>query len=46
MAKRTTVAIPCPRCGLAGARVIGRSESHPVVYLKCTECGRVSVVPE
>jgi ribosomal protein L37E len=47
MAKRNTpAAVVCPRCGLAAAKVIGRSESLPVIYLRCEECGRASVVPE
>jgi hypothetical protein len=46
MAKRTTPAVVCPRCGLAAAKIIGRSESLPVIYLRCDECGRASVVPE
>jgi hypothetical protein len=46
MAKRTTPAVVCPRCGVAGARIIGRSESLPVVYLRCDDCQRTSVVPE
>jgi hypothetical protein len=36
MAKRTSAAaIVCPRCGMPGAHVIGRSESQPVIYLRC-----------
>ncbi len=47
MAKRnSSSAIVCPRCGVAGARVIGRSESYPVIYLRCDDCGRTSVQPE
>ncbi len=46
MAKRIPPAVVCPRCGIAAARIIGRSESLPVVYLKCSDCGRASVVPE
>jgi hypothetical protein len=46
MAKRTTAAILCPRCGLAAARIIGRSESLPIVYLRCGECNRTSIAPE
>jgi hypothetical protein len=26
--------------------VIGRSESLPVVYLRCDDCGRTSIAPE
>ena len=32
MAKRPTSGIVCPRCGVPSARVIGRSESLPVLY--------------
>jgi len=47
MAKRPTAgAIICPRCGVPSARVIGRSESLPVVYLRCEECGKTSISPE
>jgi len=47
MAKRTSSsAIVCPRCGIAGARIIGRSDSYPVIYLRCDDCGRTSVLPE
>jgi hypothetical protein len=46
MAKRTAPAIVCPRCGVAAARVIGRSESLPVLYLRCDDCGRTSISPE
>jgi len=28
------------------AKVIGRSESLPVVYLRCDDCGRTSISPE
>lgn len=47
MAKRNTSnGVVCPRCGMAGAHVIGRSESLPVVYLRCDDCGRTSIAPE
>jgi hypothetical protein len=46
MSKRTTPAVVCPRCGAPAARIIGRSESLPVLYLKCTDCGRTSIAPE
>ena len=46
MAKRQPPAILCPRCGVAGARIIGRSESLPILYLRCSDCGRTSVMPE
>jgi len=46
MAKRSSAgAVICPRCGVPSARVVGRSESHPVVYLRCDECGKMSVLP-
>lgn len=35
----------CPRCGRSNARVIGRSETLPVMYLRCDECHQVSVAP-
>jgi hypothetical protein len=35
----------CPRCGRPAARVIGRSESFPVLYLQCSDCGQTSVAP-
>jgi hypothetical protein len=47
MAKRpSSGAIVCPRCGGPSARVIGRSESLPVIYLRCEECGKTSISPE
>jgi hypothetical protein len=47
MAKRTSSGVVvCPRCGVPSARVIGRSDSYPVVYLRCDECGKPSVLPE
>lgn len=47
MAKRAqSGAVVCPRCGAPSARVVGRSESHPIVYLRCDECSRMSVQPE
>ena len=35
----------CPRCGRLNARIIGRSESFPVVYLRCDGCSNTSVAP-
>lgn len=35
----------CPRCGRPSAVIIGRSESHPVIYLRCEECKQTSVAP-
>ena len=35
----------CPRCGRPDAQIIGRSESFPVVYLRCDECRQASVAP-
>jgi len=35
----------CPRCGRSTARIIGRSESFPVLYLRCDECRHTSVAP-
>ena len=46
MAKRSTSGIICPRCGVPGAKIIGRSESLPVLYLRCDDCGKTSVSPE
>ena len=46
MAKRTNAGVICPRCGVASAKVIGRSESYPVVYMRCDDCGRTSISPE
>ena len=48
MPRRTSAAtagVVCPRCGMLAARIIGRSESLPVVYLQCEDCGRTSVAP-
>jgi hypothetical protein len=47
MARRTNAAVGvvCPRCGMLAARIIGRSESLPVIYLQCEDCGRTSVAP-
>ena len=36
----------CAVSTVAGARVIGRSESLPILYLRCSDCGRTSVMPE
>lgn len=33
----------CPRCGRPEARIIGRSESVPVVYLRCDGCRLASI---
>jgi translation initiation factor 2 beta subunit (eIF-2beta)/eIF-5 len=46
MAKRSTQEVVCPRCGMLSARIIGRSESLPVIYLRCEDCGRTSIAPE
>ena len=46
MAKRPTGVVICPRCGVPNARVVGRSETYPVVYLRCDDCGRMSISPE
>lgn len=35
----------CPRCGRPSAKVIGRSESFPVLYLRCDDCRLTSVAP-
>lgn len=35
--------VECPRCGRATARIIGRSENVPVVYLRCDGCHLTSV---
>jgi len=35
----------CPKCGRASARIIGRSESFPVLYLRCDGCSHTSVAP-
>ena len=47
MARRPNAAVGviCPRCGMLAARIIGRSESLPVIYLQCEDCGRTSVAP-
>ena len=47
MARRpnAAVGVVCPRCGMLAARIIGRSESLPVIYLTCEDCGRTSVAP-
>lgn len=47
MAKRNPAgAVVCPRCGVPSARIVGRSESYPVLYLRCDDCGRMSISPE
>jgi translation initiation factor 2 beta subunit (eIF-2beta)/eIF-5 len=46
MAKRSSSGIVCPRCGVPNAKIIGRSEALPVLYLKCDDCGRTSISPE
>lgn len=46
MPKRPVTGLVCPRCGLPAAKVVGRSESAPVVYLRCDDCGRMSISPE
>jgi len=45
MAKRVTTVV-CPRCGMASAHVIGRSEELPILYLRCDDCGRTSIAPQ
>lgn len=35
----------CPRCGRPSAMIIGRSESIPVLYLRCEECRLTSIAP-
>jgi hypothetical protein len=45
VAKRSS-GIVCPRCGVPSAKVIGRSEALPVVYLRYDECGRTSISAE
>jgi hypothetical protein len=35
----------CPKCGRPNARLIGRSESFPVIYLRCDDCHHTSVAP-
>jgi len=35
----------CPRCGRSNARLIGRSETFPVLYLRCDDCRLTSVAP-
>jgi translation initiation factor 2 beta subunit (eIF-2beta)/eIF-5 len=47
MARRTSTAVgvACPRCGMLSARIIGRSESLPIIYLQCEDCGKTSVAP-
>ena len=35
----------CPKCGRPNARIIGRSESFPVLYLRCDGCSHTSVAP-
>jgi hypothetical protein len=47
MPKRSTTGVViCPRCGVPSARVIGRSDTYPVIYLRCDDCGRTSVVSD
>jgi len=46
MAKRSTSGIVCPRCGALSAKVIGHSDSLPVIYLRCDDCGRASISPD
>ena len=33
----------CPRCGRYMAKIIGRSEVIPIVYLRCDGCRLLSV---
>jgi hypothetical protein len=35
--------VVCPRCGRFSAKIIGRSEILPVVYLRCDGCQLASV---
>ncbi len=35
--------VECPRCGRSMAKIIGRSEVIPVVYLRCDGCHQTSV---
>ena len=35
----------CPKCGRLTARLIGRSETYPVLYLRCDDCSHTSVAP-
>jgi transposase-like protein len=35
----------CPKCGSPNARIIGRSESFPILYFRCDDCRRTSVGP-
>ena len=35
----------CPKCGRSNARLIGRSETFPVLYLRCDDCNHTSVAP-
>ena len=35
----------CPKCGRPNARLIGRSETFPVLYLRCDDCNHTSVAP-
>jgi hypothetical protein len=35
----------CPQCGRPTARLIGRSETYPVLYLRCDDCSHTSVAP-
>jgi len=35
----------CPKCGSPNARIIGRSESFPILYFRCEDCRRTSVGP-
>ena len=35
----------CPKCGRPNARIVGRSESFPVLYLRCDGCSHTSVAP-
>jgi len=36
--------VECPRCGRSQAKVVGRSETVPVVYLRCDGCHLMSVM--
>jgi hypothetical protein len=42
-AKPRVDTVECPRCGRYMAKIIGRSEVVPVVYLRCDGCHMPSV---
>jgi len=43
VAEPRTDTVVCPRCGRFSAKIIGRSETLPVVYLRCDGCQLASV---